>query len=383
MPPAPSAPSDGELIRRTIREVEPVADQAVGHLYAVLFTENPGLRSLFPVAMDLQRDRLLRSLLAACRLADDPPALERMLAPMGRGHRRFGTLDAHYPLLGRALFAALARYAVGTWTPQTEAAWGRAYAAVAGIMIRAARESELTGEPPWWQAEVIGHRMCSPDIAVITLRPDHPYPYRPGQFATLETPWWPRVWRNYSIACAPRADGTLELQVKAVSGGWVSRALVHRARPGDVIRLGAPEGAMVVDPDSEDNVLCMAGGTGIAPLKAIVEDLVNRQPRRRVELFYGAQYADRLYELEPLTELASRCAWLSLRPVVANPPARGLQGRLPDVVRRYGPFPDTDVVLSGPPEMLRRSRAMLLGQGVPEERIIHDPLEAMGEAFSG
>jgi NAD(P)H-flavin reductase/hemoglobin-like flavoprotein len=375
--PAPTRSRDARLIDRTLAEAAPHTERLIGYFYAVLFTEHPELRLLFPAAMDLTRDRLLATLLEAARLIDDRPALTRLLAPMGRGHRRFGTLPEHYPPFGRALLAALRRYASSTWSADAEAAWARAHQLISEIMMRAAANSELS-TPPWWQAEVVKHELRAEGVAVLTLRPDHPYPFRAGQYLSLETPCWPRVWRHYSLSCAPRADNTLEIQVKRVPAGWVSGALVDRTRPGDVLRLGAAEGSMVVAPDSGDRVLCLAGGTGIAPLKAIVEDLVTHSPRRRVELFYGARSAQDLYELPELTALAERCAWLSLRPVAARRPFPGLCGRLPDVVRHYGPFPDTDAVLSGPPEMLRRATAMLLGQGVPRGRLLHDPVDAMG-----
>ena len=101
---------------------------------------------------------------------------------------------------------------------------------------------------------------------MLTLRPDAPYPFLAGQYTTLETPWWPRVWRHYSFASAPRPDGLLTLHVKSVPAGWVSQALVHRARPGDVLRLGPPAGSMTVDHDTDTSLVCLGGGTGIAPI---------------------------------------------------------------------------------------------------------------------
>src|SRR5689334_8105143 len=95
---------------------------------------------------------------------------------------------------------------------------------------------------PWWYAEVVAHDLRTPDVAVLTLRPDQPYPFLAGQYTSVETPWWPRIWRHYSFASTPRSDGLLTIHVKAVPGGWVSNALVHRARPGDVIRLGPATG---------------------------------------------------------------------------------------------------------------------------------------------
>ena len=57
---------------------------------------------------------------------------------------------------------------------------------------------------------------------------------------------WPHVWRPYSVACRPREDGLISLHVKAISGGWVSRALVQHTAPGDELILGPSLGTMTL-----------------------------------------------------------------------------------------------------------------------------------------
>src|SRR5882757_4425549 len=133
-PPSP----DAFLVRRTLQEIAPVADKATSYFYALLFIAHPELRELFPVAMDVQRDRLLKSLLTAADHIDDSETLTEYLSGLGRGHRKYGTRPEHYPAVGEALLAALARYAAPVWTPQTAAAWERVYSAISQIMIEAA-----------------------------------------------------------------------------------------------------------------------------------------------------------------------------------------------------------------------------------------------------
>ncbi|WP_369183556.1 globin domain-containing protein [Streptomyces sp. Y1] len=378
----PPTPRDIELIRASLAVVEPVADRATAHFYALLFLHHPEVRSLFPAAMDVQRDRLFRALLAAARGAEDPVALRTRLGELGRGHRRYGTLTGHYPPVGECLVQALARYAGARWDADTELAWRRVYRLISTIMIEAAEEAARTS-PPWWQGEVVRHERRTRDVAVITVRPDQAYRYRAGQYCSLETPWWPRVWRHYSFATAPRPDGLLTFHVKAVPAGWVSNALVHRAAPGDVLRLGPAAGAMTVDHALGADLLCLAGGTGIAPIRALVEEAVEYGGRgRSVEVFYGARGAAELYELDGLRELAARHPWLAVRPVLSGSgPAEGvLTGELPEVVGRFGPWTGREAVLSGPPAMVRRGVGVLLRAGVPAERIRHD---LVGELAAG
>ncbi|WP_351230586.1 globin domain-containing protein [Streptomyces sp. NPDC002133] len=365
-----SASPDAILVRRTMEEIGPVADKVTSYFYALLFVRHPDLRSLFPAAMDTQRDRLLKALLTAAEHMDNTAVLVGYLKNLGRGHRKYGTQPAHYPAVGEALIGALSRYATTTWDSETEAAWVRTYTTISQVMIDAAAENELHA-PAWWHAEVVSHDLRTSDIAVVTVRPDQPYPFLAGQYTSLETPWWPRVWRHYSFAGAARSDGLLSFHVKAVPAGWVSNALVHHARPGDVLRLGPPAGSMTVDHTTDNGLLCLGGGTGIAPIKALVEDVAEHGERRPVEVFYGARTDHDLYDIDTMLRLQQSHPWLQVRPVVDG------RAQLPDAVREYGPWNEYDAYLSGPIGMIRSGVDALRGIGIPFERIRHDSLEEL------
>ncbi|WP_371548031.1 FAD-binding oxidoreductase [Streptomyces sp. NBC_00554] len=370
--PTPEASPDAVLIRRTMAEVGSVADKVTSYFYALLFVRHPELRSLFPAAMDTQRDRLLKALLTAAEHIDNTEVLVAYLQNLGRGHRKYGTRPEHYPAVGECLIGSLSRFASAIWDPETEAAWVRAYTTISQVMIDAAATDELRA-PAWWYAEVVSHDLRTPDVAVITVRPDQPYPFLAGQYTSLETPWWPRIWRHYSFASAPRSDGLLSFHVKAVPAGWVSNALVHRARPGDTIRLGPPTGSMTVDHTTDSGLLCVGGGTGIAPIKALVEDVAEHGERRPVEVFYGARTDHDLYDIDTMLRLQQSHPWLAVRPVVDQ--QAHLQ--LPDAIREYGPWNEYDAYLSGPPGMIRSGVDALMDVGIPSDRIRHDSVEEL------
>ncbi|MFB7713119.1 globin domain-containing protein [Streptomyces sp. NPDC056105] len=370
--PASEASPDARLIRRTLEEVGPDADKVTSYFYALLFVRHPELRPLFPASMDTQRDRLLKALLTAAEHADNKSVLVPYLKNLGRGHRKYGTQPEHYPAVGECLIGALTRYATTTWDQETEAAWVRTYTTISQVMIDAAAADELRA-PAWWYGEVVSHDLRTSDIAVVTVRPDQPYPFLAGQYTSLETPWWPRIWRHYSFASAPRSDGLLSFHVKAVPAGWVSNALVHRARPGDVIRLGPPSGSMTVDHSSDSGLLCLGGGTGIAPIKALVEDVAEHGQRRPVEVFYGARTDHDLYDIDTMLRLQQTHPWLAVRPIVDQ--QAHLQ--LPDAVREYGPWNEYDAYLSGPPGMIRNGVDALRDIGIPVDRIRHDSVEEL------
>ncbi|MFI8188437.1 globin domain-containing protein [Streptomyces sp. NPDC085946] len=363
---------DAVLVRRTMAQIAPVADEVTSYFYALLFVRHPELRSLFPAAMDTQRDRLFRALLTTAEHIDDKAFLVGYLENLGRGHRKYGTRPEHYPAVGECLIRALSAYASAVWDADTEAAWVRTYTTISQVMIDAAAADELRA-PAWWHAEIVTHELRTRDVAVVTVRPDQPYPFRAGQYTSLETPWWPRIWRHYSFASAPRSDGLLSFHVKAVPTGWVSNALVHRARPGDIIRLGPPTGSMTVDHTTDSGLLCLGGGTGIAPVKALIEEVAEHGRRRPVEVFYGARTDPDLYDIDALLRLRQTHPWLSVRAVIDQ----HAHQRLPDALREYGPWIEYDAYLSGPPGMIRSGVHALRHAGIPAERIRHDAVEEL------
>lgn len=252
------------LIRYSWSLVEPVAGKLAMHFYGRLFANYPHIREMFPPAMDMQRDRLLQALTQVVLNLEDGEGLSDYLGTLARDHRKYGVRPEHYPAVGSCLVAAMRYHAQGAWLPAYDDAWMTAYNFIAEVMIQAA-EQDAAQTPPTWVGTVVSHEVRTPEVAVITVAPDQPYPFRAGQYATLQSAHWPRVWRSYSIANAPREDNLLSFHVRMVSGGWVSTALMHHTRPGDSLLLGPPRGSLVLDRASSSHLVFIAGGTGLAP----------------------------------------------------------------------------------------------------------------------
>ncbi|MFD3580474.1 FAD-binding oxidoreductase [Streptomyces sp. NPDC058644] len=193
----------------------------------------------------------------------------------------------------------------------------------------------------------------------------------------METPWRPRVWRHYSPANAPRPDSTLSFHIRHVSGGQVSHALVYRGQIGDIVHLGPPEGEMVLSATSGRDLLFAAGGTGLAPAKALIEQIAADQQKhqeRRVSLFVGARTSEELYGFNDMLRLSQRHHWLTVRAAVSHERIPGAQGSLPEVIAASGPWGHAEAFVSGPPAMITATRHVLRRCGVPASRIHHDPL---------
>ena len=295
------------------------------YFYAQLFAMDTEIRAMFPAAMDVQRRRFFQALSQIADAQESQQDRDRLvpyLQELGRAHRKFGVRERHYEVFRRALIATLQRFAAPRWNETAKHAWETAFNHAATIMIEAAK-SDAAQAPAWWIATVTGIEPRGPDIAVLTLQPEQPLNYLPGQHISVQTPHWPRLWRTYSIANAPRPDGLIRLHVRAVSGGLVSPVLVHQVRAGDPLVLGAPAGAMIADTQAGRDVLCLAGGTGLAPIKAIIEALISAPDpgrHREIVLYYGARRHQDLYDLSALQEMELAYPWLQVIPAVSDEP---------------------------------------------------------------
>ncbi len=364
-----------EIIRTSWEHVIPQGEALGRHFYATLFSSAPETRDLFPVNMEVQRSRLLRALVHVVQMVDQPDELVPFLAQLGRDHRKFGVLAHHYDAVGGALLGAVEHFAGDAFTPKVKSAWTDAYGIVANAM-RAAAAAERG--PASWLGRVVDHQRVGWDLARITVQTSEAIPFRAGQYVSVETPQRPRLWRYLSPANAPRPDGSLEFQVRAVTGGWVSRAIVAHSRVGDTWRIGPPMGRMSIDAQSETPLLMVAGGTGMAPISAVLEDFTQRPQAPRTQLFLGGRTWDDLYTIDAVRKLSYDHDWLDVVPVVeraddADGRGGAERGTLADVVTRYGAWAGHDVLVCGSPAMIRATVSRMLVAGTPLDRIRYDP----------
>jgi NAD(P)H-flavin reductase/hemoglobin-like flavoprotein len=354
-------------MRANFSKAAAAGDDAPLYFYAHLFLSHPETRELFPISMAHQRDRLFRALGEVVSRVDDLDSLVPILQQLGRDHRKFGALAAHYPAVGASLLATLEHFDED-WDDELAAHWAEAYGVIAEVMIGAA--DAAADDPPWWEAEIVGHERRTLEVAVVRVRPKETLHYLPGQAISLETDLRPRLWRWYSPANAPRPDGVLELHVKARDGGPVSTALVRLAQVGDVLRLGPPVGHLALDTESDRDLLLVAGGTGLAPMKALIDQVARHGPPRRVDLFFGARTADDFYDRADLRRLEQEHRWLTVTCAVSEEKSESVEhGDIGDVVLRHGPWTSREAYVSGNPPMVEDTVTRLHQHGVHMARI--------------
>lgn len=187
--------------------------------------------------------------------------------------------------------------------------------------------------------------------------------------------------RAFSIASPPSREDEIELHIRHIDGGdftgWVFNEMKQRA----ILRLEGPLGTFFVRHDRPERpMIMMGGGTGFAPLKAMIEDLLEHNDQRPIHLYWGVSDASGLY-LEELPRhwsdsndhIQYRCA---VSEQGGGPPGNCFQGLVHEAVLADHPdLSGFDVYMSGPPAMIESARRAFETAGVPEDRLFYDSFE--------
>jgi CDP-4-dehydro-6-deoxyglucose reductase len=213
----------------------------------------------------------------------------------------------------------------------------------------------------------------APDVVRIMLRlpPTADFRSIPGQYIDVIGPGGVR--RSYSLANADTADKTLELHIRAVDGGVMSDYWFNKAKANDLLRFNGPLGTFFLRDLDQLHLVFLATGTGIAPVKAMLESLTHIAPEQTpqsVTVFWGGRTTEDLY-FDPqaipaghrFAPVLSRAAegWTGISGYVQN----ALLATQPDLAR-------TAVYACGSDAMIRSAKASLLAAGLPDNRFFAD-----------
>ncbi|MFI9506836.1 FAD-binding oxidoreductase [Nocardia sp. NPDC052566] len=245
-------------------------------------------------------------------------------------------------------------------------------------------------QAPVWTSTVVGHHRLRHDLAVIRLIGEF-VPFTAGQSVEVQVPQQPGMRRRLSPALPPSLDGKLEFHVRTVPGGWCSGSIVADTRTGDEWRIGAPRGSFAIEPSGPE-VVMIAGGTGLAPMRAQILDLARKPEQPRTYLFVGGRSPRDLYAADMLTLLADELPWLTVVPVVDSTSDPNwadewyehsrvdigfaeddlLHGNLADVVSSHGAFDSHQVLVCGSPAMVGATVDRLVESGTPLRNIQYE-----------
>ena len=187
--------------------------------------------------------------------------------------------------------------------------------------------------------------------------------------------------RAFSMANPPHDDALIELHVRHVPGGEFTDQVFATMKVRDILRVHGPLGSFTLDEKSERPIVCVAGGTGFAPIKAIIEHALHTGCTRPIRLYWGARDRAGLYAIALAERWAREHAQLHFVPVLSEPAAgddwagrRGLvHEAVIDDLGDSGQLAASDVYICGAPAMISAAREDFTTRcGLPAERFFAD-----------
>lgn len=227
--------------------------------------------------------------------------------------------------------------------------------------------------------KIAGLKKLNHDIIELTIALDDAVEYKAGQYADVSVPGVIDEARSYSFAMANRGRPMklARFHVRLVPGGEFTEWLHNTAETGVAVQLEAPYGDFYMRP-SDAPVLCVAGGSGMAPIKALLEQAAHDELNRDVTYFFGARTQADLYGLADMDKIAAKWrARFEFVPVLSDEPEdsdwQGLRGFVTEHINALGDrLEDHHVYMCGPPPMLDAAIAVCEQGGIASKHIHFD-----------
>ncbi len=216
------------------------------------------------------------------------------------------------------------------------------------------------------------------DIKILRLRPAKPLSFSPGQYATLQ--FTPDHIRPYSMA-GLSADDELEFHVRLVPGGRVSGYVFNQLKVGDALRVSGPLGTAYLRTRHRGPMLCVAGGTGLAPILSIVRGAITAGMDNPIHLYFGVRSLQDIYGLDRLQSLQEELPSLKLEMVVTTDDgsAQHRIGLVTEAIARdIADFRGWRAYVCGAPPMVEATAALLKQRGIDDQQVYADAFYASG-----
>ncbi|CAB3837895.1 CDP-6-deoxy-L-threo-D-glycero-4-hexulose-3-dehydrase reductase [Achromobacter pulmonis] len=261
-------------------------------------------------------------------------------------------------------------------TPQ-EAAQGYALACQArpcGDLCISVPNPRPFAEPRRLAASVQEITALCDDVIHLTLAlpPDTPLDYAPGQYMNVVLP--DGATRSFSMASAPAAN-RLDFHVRRIPGGRYTDHWLGQARPGATLEIEAPLGVFSYHEQDWRPMIMVATGTGIAPIKAILESLLDNEDCPPVTLYWGMRTEADLYLRDVIESWAGRLYEFNFVPVLSRASAdwRGRRGHVQQaVVADHADLSEHAFYLCGAPAMISEATALLAERGASLDHVYAD-----------
>jgi ferredoxin-NAD(P)+ reductase (naphthalene dioxygenase ferredoxin-specific) len=228
------------------------------------------------------------------------------------------------------------------------------------------------------KATVAGIEDLTHDIKRVRLALSKPFEFSPGQYATLQ--FAPQHSRPYSMAVVPNAR-EVEFHIRLVPGGRTTTYVATQLKVGDVVRLSGPLGTAYLRRKTTDPIVCIAGGTGLAPILSILRGMADEGMANPVHLYFGVRSPDDIYGTHWIDELRERLPSLTAHVVVASAGKsdRYRGGVVTEAVGKdWSSLKGWRAYVAGAPVMVDAASILLRQRGVAAEHIYADAFYASG-----
>ena len=210
------------------------------------------------------------------------------------------------------------------------------------------------------------------DLALLTLKfpPNAGFHFLPGQFIELS---WRNVTRSYSIANASIKENGLELLVRKVANGVFSELIFNELKTNTLMRIQGPYGTFFVR-DTDAPIIFVAGGTGIAPIKAMLEKLISDKTNRPMYLYWGVSDINHIYT-DKFEILQNSYKKLCYTPVFSGNEEswKGKAGLVHNaVVHDFEDLSSFEVYVCGSNNMIEVSKETFLEKGLSKKNFFAD-----------
>jgi ferredoxin-NAD(P)+ reductase (naphthalene dioxygenase ferredoxin-specific) len=210
------------------------------------------------------------------------------------------------------------------------------------------------------------------DIKRLLLKPAKPIEFTPGQYAQLQ--FTPEHVRPYSMA-GLADDGSMEFHVRVVPDGRVSGYVANTLKPGDSVKVSGPLGSAYLRRKHDGPMLCVAGGTGLAPILSILRGAIAGGMANPIHLYFGVRSPRDVYGLDWLLALQRQHAALKLHIVVTSGGDSREQrcGLVTEAIEQdLDSLEGWRAYLCGSPPMVEAATVLARQKGIAADRIYAD-----------
>ncbi|MET4577696.1 2Fe-2S iron-sulfur cluster-binding protein [Ottowia thiooxydans] len=227
------------------------------------------------------------------------------------------------------------------------------------------------------KATVVAIEDQTHDIKRLRLKPAKPLEFSPGQYAQLQ--FTPEHIRPYSMA-GLHGDAELEFHVRLVDGGRVTSYIANALKVGDAVRVSGPLGSAYLRRKHEGPMLCVAGGTGLAPILSIIRGVIDSGMSNPIHVYFGVRSERDIYGRDWLLALQRQHPQLHVHTALTSGASEGCRTGLVTeaITQDWKSLTGFRAYLCGAPPMVEAATLLVRQLGVLPEQIYADAFYASG-----